>query len=625
MNFIERNCIKNPLINVTPSNIDNLYLKEMRKFIYLNLKENLQKYIFENCKIGYVGLTGYKLNELVDINFKLFTLDIDKDNNPDFLIDLTKDNSNVIADKFFDILICTEVLEHTENPINCIYELNRMLKNNGKLIISTPYNFRIHGPLPDNFRITEWFYKEHLKKLNYNILSFKALEDSERKLCPIDYFICAEKYNKTKLKGIVFPSGSGVSIEIYEALKNHKDIDLLFINSVEVSQTSNLFKSKYVDAPSLNNRTEDIFIKYINNIINIEKVDFIIPTMDKAHYFLSKNKDSLLCKVITSHFETNKICINKENTYNYLNSIIKCPKIFEIHSNIEFPVFIKPKEGYSSQNCFKINNIEELNFYYNKNMLITEYLPGDEYTIDCFTNNNKLLYIFPRKRKLTKNGLSIITENINKNSDLFQMFLSYATQINNSLVFTGSWFFQIKMDNNGDITLLEISTRIAGASAINRINNVNLPLLSIYAVFNYPIKILENDLNRYTITKTYKSIICDNFMDNIDNIYIDLDDTLIINNNINYECISLIYKYINDKDIFLITRHKDNIYKTLKNNHIHIDLFSSIIHIKNNDNKYTYIKNNSLFFDDSFKERSSVINKENNIQVFDIDCISFFL
>lgn len=193
MKFKLRNCLINPLVNVKPSEKDLIYLNEMRQFISNNLKIFLSNYIKENDNIGYIGLTGHIFEDnFNDKKFNLYTIDIDPNNNPTFLADITKNNESIIKNNMFDILICTEVLEHTKNPIDAIYELTRMLKPNGFLILSTPFNFRIHGPLPDNFRFTEWFYKDILS-YNYNIIEMTSLEDIERELCPINYFIVSKK------------------------------------------------------------------------------------------------------------------------------------------------------------------------------------------------------------------------------------------------------------------------------------------------------------------------------------------------------------------------------------------------------------------------------------------------
>ena len=622
--FTIRDCISEPLLNVIPSDIDICYLEKMRQFIKNNIQQSLSKYLQNDFHIGYVGLTGHSLNYITDKKYILSSIDIDSTNNPTYHADITKNNKKIIPDEIFDILICTEVLEHTKDPLSAIKELTRIVKKSGYLILSTPYNFRIHGPLPDNFRFTEWFYKDILND-HFEILEMYALENEERKLCPINYFSISKKKEKhidkiiQKIKGVVFPSGSSVAIEVYESLKYHEDIELLFINSEKVSQTKELFETKYIDCPFLNEKQK--LIEYFNSIIEKENVDFIMPVTDMAHMFFSENKKYFNnVKIITSSYETNKICINKLSTYNYLSEFVTCPKIFKDFTDLTYPVFLKPQIGYGSKGCIIIHNMEELLCKYNEDMCVLEYLTGKEFTVDCFTYNNKLLYCSPRERKLTKSGLSIITELVEKNSDLYNDVYQFALKINNNMDLIGGWFFQVKYNKNNELSLLEVSTRIAGASSINRLKNVNLSLLSVYAHLDYPIGIIENNIRTMNVTKIYKTYADSTFMKTIDNIYFDLDETLIVGKQVNIDCIQLIYKYKNNKNIYLITQHNYSISSTLDEYNIHQNLFDDIIHI-NEEKKSDYIKHNSIVFDGSFKEWGGL---EHNIYVFDADGLLFF-
>jgi 2-polyprenyl-3-methyl-5-hydroxy-6-metoxy-1,4-benzoquinol methylase len=192
--FIIRNCITSPLLNVTPSDIDNIIYNEMREFIESNVKNTIDSLELENKIVVDIGLTGHVKDALINKNINFETIDIVSNNNPTYICDITKNNSKIINDDRFDVTICTEVLEHTNNPILAIEELKRITKKGGYIIISTPYNFRIHGPLYDNFRISEWYYK-NIFTTNYDIQVMKALELTERKLCPISYFMVIKKNN----------------------------------------------------------------------------------------------------------------------------------------------------------------------------------------------------------------------------------------------------------------------------------------------------------------------------------------------------------------------------------------------------------------------------------------------
>jgi len=84
-----------------------------------------------------------------DLNPARFTLKNLTCKKVDLLKKLPYDN------EYFNIILCVEVIEHLQNPWHVISELSRILKKNGKLIISTPnilslqsrINFLVFGEL----------------------------------------------------------------------------------------------------------------------------------------------------------------------------------------------------------------------------------------------------------------------------------------------------------------------------------------------------------------------------------------------------------------------------------------------------------------------------------------------
>jgi len=125
------------------------------------------------------------------VKSKIMTADIDKNSNSDFIIDICQNNENLIKSETFDVVICTEVLEHTKNPFSAINEIYRILKNDAILLITTPFDFRIHGPLPDCWRFTEHGLRELLKK--FKNIEIVGLENKKRFLMPLHYTIKAIK------------------------------------------------------------------------------------------------------------------------------------------------------------------------------------------------------------------------------------------------------------------------------------------------------------------------------------------------------------------------------------------------------------------------------------------------
>jgi SAM-dependent methyltransferase len=57
-------------------------------------------------------------------------------------------------DKSFDTLINIQVLEHTPEPGRLVQEMSRVLKDDGRLILSAPFDFRLHEQPHDYFRYT---------------------------------------------------------------------------------------------------------------------------------------------------------------------------------------------------------------------------------------------------------------------------------------------------------------------------------------------------------------------------------------------------------------------------------------------------------------------------------------
>lgn len=177
-------------------------VKEISKIDVDNLnliRENVRDFI-ENCSSRF-DRAGNKILDIAPQDHKgaseffhsaeIKTLDINPDSGADIIADLCEDNSSLIEGEQFDLIICTEVLEHTLNPFGAANEIYRLLKGGGTAAISTPYNFRIHGPLPDCWRFTEHGLRELFKK--FKSVNIVPLETEGRELMPVHYTTIALK------------------------------------------------------------------------------------------------------------------------------------------------------------------------------------------------------------------------------------------------------------------------------------------------------------------------------------------------------------------------------------------------------------------------------------------------
>jgi len=120
----------------------------------------------------------------------ILTLDIDPESGADVIGDICTFNRS-IEDASFAVVVCTEVLEHVSNPFAAVSEILRMLKPDGRAYFSAPLNFRIHGPLPDNWRFTEHGWRQLLSP--FSKVDIRTLETPDRSLMPIHYNVVATR------------------------------------------------------------------------------------------------------------------------------------------------------------------------------------------------------------------------------------------------------------------------------------------------------------------------------------------------------------------------------------------------------------------------------------------------
>ena len=74
-------------------------------------------------------------------------------------------------DNHFDVVLLTQVIEHLESPEKGLTEINRVLKANGKLILSWPFLYPIHEAPRDFFRYTKYGMEHMAKETGYQIKS----------------------------------------------------------------------------------------------------------------------------------------------------------------------------------------------------------------------------------------------------------------------------------------------------------------------------------------------------------------------------------------------------------------------------------------------------------------------
>lgn len=227
---------------------------------------------------------------------------------------------------------------------------------------------------------------------------------------------------------------------------------------------------------------EEGYLESIIDICNKEDIKLIVPTIDTELRILSEYKEFIEeetnAKVLVSNKRVIDICRNKKNTNKFFEennfgvpSEITLNDIKE--GKYKFPLFIKPLDGSSSINAFKVNNEKELSFFneYITKPIIQEFIEGKEYTIDAFIDfDGKPITIVPRERVAIRSG-EISKGKIIKDRDL----INEVKKVIEILKPIGHITFQCMKTIDG-IKFIEINPRFGGGAPMSIKAGANSPL-----------------------------------------------------------------------------------------------------------------------------------------------------
>lgn len=385
------------------------------------------------------------------------------------------------------------------------------------------------------------------------------------------------------MKVAVFPCGTEIGLEIGRSLRFDKNIELFGLSSVQCHGRF-IYDNYYPTMPYV---TDPMFFVRLGEFKREHGIDLVIPANDITLEYFALNGQP------TYHpHETIMTCSSKSRTYEKLKDVVRCPEIYTPHQR-PYEVFLKPDKGHSGIGCHHVTNDAQFDGVYN-GQLILEYCEGKEFTVDCFTQDGELIYFNPRQRENIRTGISAETFTLTDSR-----FKDIALSIMSRMEFNGGWFFQMK-EKEGELVLMEVAARIGGSSGISRSFGVNLPLMDVYAHCGDKVKASgETD----AVISRSLSVRAD--MPKVKDIYIDLDDTLILKGKVQWQVMAFIYKYMHTHNMHLCTRNKDP-YKVLDKYRIPLDLFKTVCIVKPDQKKADYV-GNGMLIDDSFSERKGCL------------------
>lgn len=423
-----------------------------------------------------------------------------------------------------------------------------------------------------------------------------------------------------KINVLIFPCGSENAGEIYSALRYSVHIGLL-LGVSSVSDHGEFRFPEYVGKmPNIN---ADNFDTQFLRLVKEKQIDVVFSTHDSVALKLAQlNEQQTHYFLVNGDRQVTETLRYKSATYAFFNDCSWVPHRYHDFTAIDdWPKIVKPDCGQGGNGVQLVKNQVSLQQAINSvdQAIVVEYLPGEEITVDCFTDRNRrLIWAGPRTRERVRAGISMRSHEVGLDDEISEI----VTTINTRMTLRGPWFVQLKRDAEGRWKLLEVSCRVAGAMVFQRARGVNLPLMAIHdymgrdviAQAETSVKIIDRAiLTRARSELDYKHV------------YVDLDDTLIINGFAVPAVMAFLYQSkAKSKNIILITRHAQKPEDTLARAGIAMNLFDEIIHLTAEERKSEFIKPYSVFIDNYFPERMDVRTLK-DVLVLDVDAVEFYL
>ena len=302
-----------------------------------------------------------------------------------------------------------------------------------------------------------------------------------------------------KLKSIkVFITGAGApgGPGIIKSLRKVKEREITILggdanleNSVGAGLLDKIYRIPFAESPD--------FIQKVLDICTAEKIDVIIPLVTRELLVFAQNK-SLFSKkgiyVSVSDPEQLEIANSKYLLMKFCREIdIPVPDFYLVHSLDEFRIAAR-ELGYPEMKiCFKppvsnglrgfriiedgqdrlfsLMNEKPNNIYISFNefesiceggesfpeLLVMEYLPGEEYSVDVLADNGNFICAIPRSRDLIKMGISFVGTVVEDRE-----IIGYSRRVVEGLKLNGNIGLQFKRDLNGIPKIIESNPRVQG-------------------------------------------------------------------------------------------------------------------------------------------------------------------
>ena len=212
-----------------------------------------------------------------------------------------------------------------------------------------------------------------------------------------------------------------------------------------------------------------------------EGVQVVLPTSGFDTRIYSELKGELERRAVVAAVCDPDAIADTENKWRFhcrVQEAFPLPRIWRPgDAGIAFPCFVKPTRGKGSRESARCADAAELALHVTNgaDVLVQEYLPGDEYTVDVLSDlQGDPLVAVPRLRLAIRGGISV-KGRVVRDPEIQGLCVA----MGRFLGLKGTTCMQLKRDAQGQLRFLEVNPRLGGASIFATLAGVNLPLLLV--------------------------------------------------------------------------------------------------------------------------------------------------
>lgn len=260
--------------------------------------------------------------------------------------------------------------------------------------------------------------------------------------------------------------------------------------------------------------TDPFYIESLLEICRKEKVDILLPIMSAELNALSQNRNRFLQEgtiVSVSGFEAVSIANDKTKLFDFMQAHnLPCAHYYKVHNAEELKTYAEVL-GYPDNNvCIKVSNgsgsrgfrilsekVSRFHLFMNEKpsaglitlkemldilgesqnfpeLMLMEYLPGEEYSVDLLADHGTVLVSCCRKSLRMENSIMLETIIVDH-----PHIIDLCKQVTEGLKLDGNIGFDLKERYDGTPVIMECNPRITAGVTYFAKSGVNLPYLCI--------------------------------------------------------------------------------------------------------------------------------------------------